>query len=111
MGAPATDAGDTPAVTAPAKYLTAYGTFYPSNLSLEYLGDVGDALTSPQAMGITVPAGETIDVVVYAVVIGPAGAGPYALSCSTQWRFMCRSRSPKRRRRRLWWSRCRRRRP
>jgi hypothetical protein len=69
---------------APAKYLTAYGTFFPTNLSLGYLGDVGDVLTAPQTMGITVPAGGTIDVVVYAIDIAPAGVGSYALSCSTQ---------------------------
>ena len=68
----------------PPKYMTAYGTFYPTDLTLEYLGDVGDRLTSPQSMGITVPAGETIDVVVYAVENSPAGVGAYTLSCSTQ---------------------------
>ncbi len=82
--AAAPDSGEAPAVTVPAKYMTAYGTFYPTDLSLGYLGDVGDALTSPQTMGITVPAGETIDVVVYAVDVAPAGAGSYALSCATQ---------------------------
>jgi hypothetical protein len=64
--------------------LTAYGTFYPSDLGLEFLGDVGDTLVSPQSMGITVPAGETIDVVVYAVGNAPAGAGAYTLTCSVQ---------------------------
>lgn len=68
---------------APAKYLTAYGTFFPTNLSLEYLADVGDVLTSPQTAGVTVPAGETIDVVVYAIDVAPGGVGSYTLSCST----------------------------
>jgi len=54
------------------------------DLSVGYLGDVGDVLTSPQTMGVTVPAGGTIDVVVYAIDVGPAGVGSYALSCSTQ---------------------------
>jgi hypothetical protein len=35
-------------------------------------------------MGITVPAGGTIDVVVYAVDVAPAGVGPYALSYTAQ---------------------------
>lgn len=83
-GADAGDAGDAPAVTPePAKYMTAYGTFFPTSIELEYRGDVGDVLTSPQAMGITVPAGDTIDVVVYAVDVAPAGVGSYTLSCST----------------------------
>ena len=79
------DAGDAPVVnTEPAKYMTAYGTFFPTSIELEYRGDVGDVLTSPQAMGITVAAGDTIDVVVYAVDVAPAGVGSYTLSCSTQ---------------------------
>jgi hypothetical protein len=69
---------------APQKYLTAYSTFYPTDLSLGFLGDVGDKLDAPQAMGITVPAGGTIDVVVYATNVAPAGVGSYGLSCSTQ---------------------------
>jgi hypothetical protein len=80
------DAGGTDAAVvsaAPQKYLTAYRTFYPTDLTRAYLGDVGDTLSPPQAMGITVPAGGTIDVVVYAVDIAPAGVGSYTLSCST----------------------------
>ncbi len=65
-----------------AKYMLAYGTFFPAEISLEYLADVGDALASPQTMGVTVPAGETIDVVVYAVDVAPAGVDDYTLSCS-----------------------------
>lgn len=82
----AADGGaDAPVVdNGPARYLTAYGTFFPTSIELEYRGDVGDVLTSPQAMGITVPAGDTIDVVVYAVDVAPAGAGSYTLSCSVQ---------------------------
>ena len=80
------DAGDAavevPVGPQPAKYLTAYGTFYPTDLSLEFLGDVGDTLTSPQSLGVTVAAGETVDVVVYAVDNAPVG-GAYTLSCST----------------------------
>jgi hypothetical protein len=68
----------------PLKYLTAYSTFFPTDITLQYLGDVGAVLTSPQVMGITVPAGGTIDVVVYAIDIGAAGVGSYTLSCSTQ---------------------------
>lgn len=80
------DAGDTaaeaPAAPEPAKYLTAYGTFYPTDLSLEFLGDVGDTLSPPQSLGITVGAGETVDIVVYAIENAPVG-GAYTLSCST----------------------------
>jgi hypothetical protein len=68
----------------PVKYLTAYGTFYPTDLSLEFLGDVGATLTSPWTMGVTVPAGETVDVVVYAIDNAPLGVGSYTLSCSSQ---------------------------
>jgi hypothetical protein len=53
-------------------------------MSLQFLGDTGDRLVSPHAMGITAPADGTIDVVAYAVEVAPAGAGSYALSCSTQ---------------------------
>lgn len=67
---------------APDRYMTAYRTFYPSNLALEYRGDVGDALASPQTMSITVPASGTIDVVIYAVAVAPAGVGPYTLTCT-----------------------------
>jgi hypothetical protein len=73
-----------PAPPPPARYLTAYSTFYPTDLTNSYLGDVGDSLTSPQTMGITVPAGGTIDVVVYAIEVAPAGAGAYTLRCSVQ---------------------------
>jgi hypothetical protein len=73
-----------PVVVAPAKYLTAYSTFYPATLATGYLGDVGDKLTSPQTMGITVPAGGTIDVIVYGIDPAPGGVGPYTLSCATQ---------------------------
>jgi len=81
-----TDAASDAAVAsaAPPKYMTAYSTFYPTDLSQGYLGDVGDKLTAPQAMGITVPAGGTIDVVVYATEVAPAGVGAYTLSCSMQ---------------------------
>jgi hypothetical protein len=85
-GADAADSGGEPPVVnaGPARYLTAYGTFFPTDLALEYRGDVGGiSLTSPQAMGITVPAGDTIDVVVYAIDVAPAGVGSYTLSCST----------------------------
>jgi hypothetical protein len=72
------------ASVAPAKYMTAYSTFYPADLAAGYLGDVGAQLISPQTMGITVPAGGTIDVVVHAVDVAPAGLGPYTLSCTAQ---------------------------
>lgn len=82
------DAGGDASAEAPAagpeRYLAAYGTFYPSNIGLEFLGDVGDDLAAPQTMGITVPAGETIDVVVYGVLNAPLGVGSYTLSCSAQ---------------------------
>jgi hypothetical protein len=80
-----TAGGDAAAPAAgPARYLTAYTTFYPTDISMTYLGDVGDKLVSPQTLGITVPANETIDVVVYAVDVLPGGVGPYTLSCATQ---------------------------
>jgi hypothetical protein len=78
------DAGGAPAAAGPSRYLAAYSTFYPTDITQAYLGDVGDKLDSPQTMGITVPAGGTIDVVVYAVDVAPAGTGAYTLSCSTQ---------------------------
>jgi len=68
----------------PIKYLTAHSTFYPTDLGRAHLGDVGNSLLPPHTMGITVPAGETIDVVVYAVDVAPAGVGSYTLSCSAQ---------------------------
>jgi len=76
--------GGVPAIPPPAKHLAAFTTFYPTNLNLGYVGDVGDKLTSPQTMGITVPAGGTIDVVVYAIDVAPAGVGSYTLACSAQ---------------------------
>lgn len=84
-GADAADSGAEPPIVnaGPARYLTAYGTFFPTDLALEYRGDVGNSLISPQSMGITVPAGDTIDVVVYAIDVAPAGVGSYTLSCST----------------------------
>jgi hypothetical protein len=83
-GLDAGGAGGAPAAPAPPKYLTAHGIFYPTDLGRAHLGDVGDSLVSPHTMGITVPAGETIDVVVYAVDTAPAGVGSYTLSCATQ---------------------------
>jgi hypothetical protein len=85
-GLAAEDGGaESPSVNpAPAVYMAAYRTFFPTNIGLEYRGDVGNLLVSPQSMGITVPAGETIDVVVYAVDVAPGGVGSYTLSCSAQ---------------------------
>jgi hypothetical protein len=82
--ADAGDAGDAaaPPPGVPLKYLTAYSTFYPTDLAQAYLGDVGATLTSPQSMGITVPANGTIDVVVYAIDPAPDGVGAYTLNCS-----------------------------
>jgi hypothetical protein len=78
------DAGDEPPVPAgPARYMTAYATFFPTDLALQYLGDVGDRIVSPHPMSITVPANGTIDVVVYAIDVAPAGTGAYTLSCAT----------------------------
>ena len=77
----APDSGPPPG---PAKYLAAYSTFYPAVLSSGYLGDVGNTLLPPQTMGITVPAGGSIDVVVYAIDPAPGGTGAYTLSCATQ---------------------------
>jgi hypothetical protein len=65
------------------RYLTAYTTYDPTNIGNGYLGDVGAVLTSPQTMGITVPAGTSIDVVVFAIDVAPAGVGPYTLTCDT----------------------------
>ncbi len=65
-------------------YAAAYTYFDPTNLASGYLGDVGDALSSPQTMGISVAAGATIEVVVYAIANGTAAAGSYTLSCATQ---------------------------
>jgi hypothetical protein len=62
---------------------TAYSVFDPTNIASGFLGDVGGVLTSPQTMGITVSPGATIDVVVFAVALGTAAAGPYTLACSS----------------------------
>jgi hypothetical protein len=83
-GADAAGSDGAGASIAPPKHLAAFSTFYPTDLNISYLGDVGDKLTSPQAMGITVPAGGTIDVVVYAIDVAPAGVGSYTLACSAQ---------------------------
>jgi hypothetical protein len=65
-------------------YAAAYASFDRTDISKSYLGDVGDVLTSPQGMGISIGAASTVDVVVYAVAIGTAPAGSYTLSCSAQ---------------------------
>lgn len=64
-------------------FLAAYASFDPTNITADQLGDSGDTTNSPQTIGITVGAGATIDVVVSAVAMGMAPAGPYTLSCST----------------------------
>lgn len=77
--------GDTDAsIIIPPKYMNAYTTFYPADIDSGYLADVGAVLTSPQTMAITVPAGGTIDVVVEAVDVAPAGVGSFTLSCTAQ---------------------------
>jgi hypothetical protein len=63
------------------RYLTAYTTYDPINIGDRYLGDVGAVLTAPQTMAITVPAGSSIDVVVFAIDIAPGGVGAYTLGC------------------------------
>ena len=78
---PTTDAGP-----ANDRYLVAYSAFDPTNIMSGYLGDVGGLTTSPQTMGVTVAAGASIDVVVYAVqdtILGNPYVGPYTLSCAT----------------------------
>jgi hypothetical protein len=65
-------------------YAVAYKQFNPSDITTGYLGDVGATVDSPQRMGISVAAGTTIEVVVYAIAIGSTSAGSYTLSCSTQ---------------------------
>jgi hypothetical protein len=65
-------------------YAAAYSAFNPINIVTSYLGDVGSATASPQTMGISVNAGATVDVVVYAIAMGTATAGSYTLSCSTE---------------------------
>jgi hypothetical protein len=81
----ATDGGP---VTVPAglqKYMVAYSTFYPTDIvSSDYLADVGDLLQPPQTMGVTVPAGGTIDVVIEAVAPAPDGTDTFTLTCATQ---------------------------
>lgn len=77
------DAAPEAAAPAPPKYMTAYSTFFPTSIGTDYLGDVGNVLVAPQTMAITVPAGGTIDVVVFAVAVAPAGVGAYTLSCTT----------------------------
>lgn len=62
-------------------YAAAYDHFDPNNLASGYLGDVGSVLTSPQTMGVTVAAGTTVDVVVYAIAPGTSSAGTYKLTC------------------------------
>jgi hypothetical protein len=64
-------------------YGAVYSVYDPTNIATGYLGDVGGVLTSPQTMGITVDAGESIDVVVYAISASTA-AGSYTLSCGTE---------------------------
>ncbi len=69
------------------RYAVAYTSFNPADISSGYLGDVGSVTTSPQTMGITVAAGTSIDVVVYAIQATNSGnpyVGPYTLSCATQ---------------------------
>jgi hypothetical protein len=65
------------------RYLAAYTHFDPTNIGNGYLGDVGGVITSPQTMGITVPAASSIDVVVLAIDPSPSGVGPYTLSCAS----------------------------
>ena len=77
------DGGSVDGSTAVQRYLTAYSTYDPLNIGNNYRGDVGAVLTSPQTMGITVPAGSSIDVVVFAIDVAPNGVGSYTLSCAT----------------------------
>ena len=77
------DNGGVDGAAAVARYLTAYSSYDPTNIGGNYLGDVGAVLTSPQTMGITVPAGSSIDVVVLAIDVAPGGTGSYTLSCTT----------------------------
>jgi hypothetical protein len=65
------------------RYMTAYSysTYDPTNIGTGYLGDVGATLMSPQAMGIEIPAGTGIDVVVFAIDPAPGGTGAYTLNC------------------------------
>jgi len=77
------DSGSVDGSAGVQRYLTAYSAYDPLNIGNNYLGDVGDVVTSPQTMSITVPAGSSIDVVVFAIPIAPNGAGSYTLSCDT----------------------------
>lgn len=63
------------------RYLTVYTAYDPTNIGNGYLGDVGAILTSPQTMAVTVPAASSIDVVVFAIDVAPAGVGSYTLKC------------------------------
>jgi hypothetical protein len=73
-----------PPPPSPQKFMTAYTTYYPVDIANGYLGDVGAVLVSPQTMAITVPAGGSIDVVVFAVDVAPAGVDTFTLSCTAQ---------------------------
>jgi hypothetical protein len=64
------------------KYMTAYNSYDPANIANGYLADVGAMLTSPQTMGVTVPAQSAIDVVIFGVISG-GGTGPYTLACDS----------------------------
>ena len=68
---------------ASVRYLTAYSSYDPANISSGYLGDAGGVVVSPLAMGITVAAGSSIDVVVFAIDVAPAGVGSYTLRCDS----------------------------
>lgn len=86
------DAG-TPAAGAPAMFMFAFATFYPTNLNAPgYLGDVGQTgyledggtPATPYTMAITVPGNSTIDVVVMDVDLPGSGYGTFTLSCTAQ---------------------------
>ncbi|HYO51013.1 MAG TPA: kelch repeat-containing protein, partial [Chloroflexia bacterium] len=51
-------------------------TFDPTNLETNYLGDIGNSPTGPTTFSVTAPAGQSVVVVVNAVVSGPSGACP-----------------------------------
>jgi hypothetical protein len=76
------DSGSVDGSTGVQRYLTAYSKYDPANIGNNYLGDVGAVVTSPQTMGITVPPGSAIDVVVFGIDVAPNGTGSYTLSCS-----------------------------
>lgn len=87
------DAGDASAQNdaavddGPARYMSAYSTFYPTNLALGFQGYavVGYSLgptNPPMTMSVTIPAGGTADVVVAAIDPTPNGPGPYPFSLS-----------------------------